>query len=533
LLCEKVRRFYQPARLFVIRTAINIGNFLNFVRTVLHCYRHNHLTLDRRNMGKYSHPKPSASRIYFWRSFILWHLVTWATMFVFPIGAPAQATVNYRLFSKDALGGIHVNVPSPYQFAPVNAPSLSGGTQGVLPNTNASSGMGQQIVGVGPNPNVGMTSNNAQVMQEQADLERESWLNDLNKKALEKEEAIRPYREAFVRLSKMNPDNFSLSSAVYEVENAYLGDELSKEGFSHVLQFRADQVRQMLKAQGLSSKNNLSINYAIQQLFEHPNTYYDGKTQLTHTVPPFKYDFEDYMGEKDYTKLFASKLLATGSGQCHSLPLIYLMIAEQLGAKAWLSLAPEHSFVQFMDSHGRLLDYETTNGNIVSGTWMAGSGYINAKALRNKTYLDTLSQRQLYARCLSDLLLGYLQKFEYDDFAQEIRNGILRIDPSNITGLIVDANLKRTIAWRAIKAAGMPKPADLPKYPQAFQCYQEMKEAISKIDDLGYQDMPPNAYQAWLKSIEVEKKRLATEKLQERIRLEAKMQKSSLQNKKK
>src|SRR6185437_481157 len=141
-------------------------------------------------------------------------------------------------------------------------------------------------------------------------------------------------------------------------------------------------------------------------------------------------------GEKDYTKMFASKLLATGSGQCHSLPLVYLMLAEQLGAKAWLSLAPEHSFVEFMDAHGRLLDYETTNGNIVSGSWMAGSGYINAKALRNKTYLDTLSQRRLYARCLADLLLGYLQKYEFDDFASEIRNRILQIDPSNITALI-------------------------------------------------------------------------------------------------
>lgn len=274
------------------------------------------------------------------------------------------------------------------------------------------------------------------------------------------------------------------------------------------------------------------MNYAIQQLYEHPNVYFDTKTQLTHTVPPFKYDLEDYMGEKDYTNLFASKLLGKGSGQCHSLPLVYLMIAEQLGAKAWLSLAPSHSFIQFMDNRGRLLDFETTNGNIVSGSWVAGSGYINGKALRNKTYLDTLSRRQLYARCLSDLLLGYLNKFEYDDLALEIRNSILRADPSNITVLLVDANLKRSIAWREIKAAGMPKPADMPKYPKAFKAYQEMKEAINRVNDVGYQDMPSDAYQEWLKSIEIEKKRLATEKLQERVKLEAKIQKSSLHNKK-
>lgn len=116
--------------------------------------------------------------------------------------------------------------------------------------------------------------------------------------------------------------------------------------------------------------------------------------------------------------------------------------------------------------------------------------------------------------------------------ALEIRNSILRADPSNITVLLVDANLKRSIAWREIKAAGMPKPADMPKYPKAFKAYQEMKEAINRVNDVGYQDMPSDAYQEWLKSIEIEKKRLATEKLQERVKLEAKIQKSSLHNKK-
>jgi hypothetical protein len=471
-------------------------------------------------------PKPAASRFIFRRAVAICHFAAWFSAAFSVDRVVAQQPVNYSLFSKDALGAIHLTRPTPYQFEPINMPSLSANTQGQQFNT----GMTQQIEGLRPNPPVAIIPNYPQATQQQADRERESWLNELNTRALEKEERIRPYREAFARLSKMSLDHFSLSQAVYEVENAYVDDQLSNEGFNHILQLRVDQVRQILKNQQLPTKSDLAINYAIQQLFEHANTFYDPKKQLTYTVPPFKYDFDDYMGAKDYTKLFASKVLATGSGQCHSLPLVYLMIAEQLGAKAWLSLAPEHSFIQFMDNHGRLLDYETTNGNIVSGSWMAGSGYINAKALRNKTYLDTLSRRQLYARCLADLLLGYLQKFEFDDLAREISNSILRIDSSNITALLIDANIKRAIAWQAIKAAGTPKPADLPKYPHAFQCYQAMKEAIIRVDDLGYQDMPPDAYQAWLKSIEAEKQRLANQQLQERIKLEAKMHRSSLQH---
>ena len=475
----------------------------------------------------------STCRFCFRHSIVFYLFIGWLTASFSANSVLAQETINYGVFSKDALGGVQVNLPIPGQIKVVGLSSLSSSSQTSGAVNNSSPGTGKLIGGFQPQLlNNTPSANSAQGIQQQSDMERELWLNEIYKKAGEKEAAIRPYREAFAKLSGMNPDHFSLSQAIYEIENAYLEKQLTQEGFNHALQARVDQVHQILKKQGLSFKNNLSVNYAIQQLFEHPNIYYDGQTQLTHTVPPLKYDFDDYMGQKDYTKLFASKLLATGSGQCHSLPLVYLMIAEQLGAKAWLSLAPEHSFVQFMDSHGRLLDYETTNGNIVSGTWMAGSGYINAKALRNKTYLDTLSRRQLYARCLADLLLGYVNKFGYNDFAQEIKNRILEIDPSNITVLIVEANLKRTIAWQAIKAAGMPKPEDLSKFPKAFQCYQDMKAAINKLDDLGYQDMPSDAYRAWLRSIEVEKKRLATEKLQERVKLEARMQKSTFQNKK-
>ena len=484
-------------------------------------------------MEIYSFVKLPASRICFRHPFLFYLFVGWLTAIFAANTVIAQGSINYGVFSKDVFGGIQINLPVPGQIKPIAQPSLFPNTQAIRTINNSATGTAEQTGGIRAQLPDGMSSaNSTQGIQQQADRERELWLNNMYTKEREKEAAIRPFREAFAKLSVMNPNHFSLSQAVYEVENSYLDKQLSREGFNHALQFRVEQVQQILKTQGLSSKNSLSVNYAIQQLFEHPNTYYDSKTQMTQTVAPLKYDFEDFMGEKDYTKLFASKLLATGSGQCHSLPLVYLMIAEQLGAKAWLSLAPEHSFIQFTDSHGRLLDYETTNGNIVSGSWMAGSGYINAKALRNKTYLDTLSQRQLYARCLGDLLLGYLQKFDYDEFASEISRAILRIDPSNITVFIVDANLKRKIALREITAAGKPKPEDLPKYPRAYQSYLDMKEAISRVDDLGYQDMPSDAYQAWLKSIEAEKKKLTTEKLQERIRLEVKMHKSSLQNKK-
>ena len=69
-----------------------------------------------------------------------------------------------------------------------------------------------------------------------------------------------------------------------------------------------------------------------------------------------------------------------------------------------------------------------------------------------------------------------------------------------------------------INAAGRPKEDDLPKFPEAYQAYLDMLAAYDKVDGMGYQDMPKEAYQKWLKTIEREKKK------QENLQLKEKMQ---------
>jgi hypothetical protein len=162
------------------------------------------------------------------------------------------------------------------------------------------------------------------------------------------------YRQAYNFLSQLNPDSFSITKAVFAIENAYMDNKLSYDELNKALKERTDLVKQILKREGLNSKNNLAANYGIQKLFSQQNMFYRAKYHKSVLVPSIKYDFDDFMGEKDYTKMFVYKLLATGKGQCHSMPLLYLMIAEQLNAKAYLSLAPEHSFVKFQDNNGSL-----------------------------------------------------------------------------------------------------------------------------------------------------------------------------------
>lgn len=375
--------------------------------------------------------------------------------------------------------------------------------------------------------------NRQQLQQYEMDLQmvnqREQQLaeikNDINKeefykKYMEWTVKTKSYQQAFKTLNSFNPDSFSISKAVFTVENAFLGNKYSYESFENALKQRADLVKQILKTENLNTKNNTALNYGIMKLYQQNNNFYNKNTKQNYSIKPFRYDFEDFRGEKDYTKMFSTKMLLTGKGQCHSMPLTYLMIAEQLGAKAYLSLAPQHSFIQFADNNNNLMSFETTNGNLVSQNWLQQSGFINANALKTKTYLDTLSKRNLYAQCLADLLLGYMDKFGYDDFAEAMRQRILQVNPNNTTANIIDANIKTQIALQKINAAGKPKEQDLPNFPEAYQAYLAMQAAYDKVDGLGYQDMPKQAYQKWLKSIDQAKKKQENKEVQERLQRE-------------
>ena len=89
-----------------------------------------------------------------------------------------------------------------------------------------------------------------------------------------------------------------------------------------------------------------------------------GQGTLKHL--PYCYDFEDFRGEKDYRKMFVSKLLRTNTGQCHSMPLLYKLLADRLGVQTYISMAPNHTFISIKDERGNLYRYETTNGHFTT-----------------------------------------------------------------------------------------------------------------------------------------------------------------------
>jgi hypothetical protein len=448
------------------------------------------------------------------------------SIFLVQHSGTAQNNTSYKIFERTPLS--QLQIPQPASLTPAVIVSAN-----PTPNNNAA--YNPQSTGSFFNNNI--QAQNQRILQMDEAMrggEHRELPNEVQQDMREFEAAssynewlVRSqyYRKAYNDLLHLNPDSFSITQAVFIVENAWSDNKYSYRDLQNRLKTEVKIVRQILKNEKLDVNNNMALNYAIQKRFKQGGSFYDTRTKSMIKVQSFKYDFTDYMGKKDYRQMFVSKLLLTGKGQCHSMPLGYLMIAEQMGAKAWLSLAPEHSFIRFMDAKGNLVNFETTNSNLVSNNWLTQSSYITAQALQNKIYLDTLSQRQLYAQVLSDLLMEYLKKFNYDGFAHEMHQRILSLNPKNMSALLIDAGIKRMIAIEELQNAGMPPEAELPKYPAAYRAYTDMAEAYQRVDDLGYQQMPPEAYQAWLKSVETEKQKQEQKAIQQQVQKEIRQMK--------
>lgn len=62
---------------------------------------------------------------------------------------------------------------------------------------------------------------------------------------------------------------------------------------------------------------------------------------------PYTYDFENFAKNEDSIEnQFVSRVLKTHKGQCHSLPWMYKILAEEIGANVSIARAPGHCYIK-------------------------------------------------------------------------------------------------------------------------------------------------------------------------------------------
>lgn len=332
------------------------------------------------------------------------------------------------------------------------------------------------------------------------------------------------FRKASDKLNQMlsGAVPINLKQAIFEIENAYFEGKLNYQKFDKGIKDLVDIAKLKAVQDGYNWKNPQTRNIMLFRVMADTLKVKLPSQESYITSYPMRYDFDDYMGKKDWSKMFISKLLASKSGQCHSLPLLYLILCEETGTKANLAFSPSHTYAKFKDQSGNWHNLELTNGRIVSDAFIIGSGYITAEALKNRIYMEPLTTKQTIAQCLADLGKEYAQKYGYDNFVSQCVDSTLKYNPTNIFARQVKSDYQTLRFDYVVNQVGRLHPDTLKiHYPKVYQLLKERNQSYQFIDASGYQEMPEQAYREWLKSVdkEEEKKKREEKKLNRIIQM--------------
>lgn len=316
------------------------------------------------------------------------------------------------------------------------------------------------------------------------------------------------YNDAFIEIEQMlngyKPLNFK--RAVFITENAYFKEGLNYEVFNKNIQLSKQMCLRIIeanKSSGYKYSDSVKIlkNYAIYSFIKDTLTLLSGEKLL-----PIAYDFDDFFGQTDWSKMLVVKVLETGTGNCHSLPYLYKILANELNTEAYLSLAPNHIYLKHRSKGLGWYNTELTSGEFPTDAWIKASGYISIESIKSGIYMDTISQSQNVALCAYDLAKGYFEQTNNvtDGFVLKCCDIALKYYSNNINAIILKAETLRKIYDIEIRYGNREIASNI---------FQEMQALYLLGLKLGYREMPKEMYLAWLKSVKEQKEKYSNSEI--------------------
>jgi len=172
-----------------------------------------------------------------------------------------------------------------------------------------------------------------------------------------------------------------------------------------------------------------------------------------------------------------------------------------MGSEAFLSYSPSHSFIKIRDNIGKWYNLELTNGVIISDAAILESGYIKSEAIKNKIYLDTLGTNKIIAQCFIDLAQGYKFKYGYDEFVFACIEKSLKYFPNNIFAIQMKADYLTLQTFYIASQYGEDRIVEMRQDTTTISLFNLRNALYKEIDEMGFEQMPPEKYESWLKSL--------------------------------
>lgn len=270
--------------------------------------------------------------------------------------------------------------------------------------------------------------------------------------------------------------------AVFLTEWAYLDGRPDYTNYSTQIDLTAEAINRFI----LDNRLDLiptGKNVALFEYFTRPYPMNGNQ--------PFTYDFNDIGATEDLNNYFVMKVVRTHSGQCRSLPVYYKVLAEAIGAEAYICLAPQHLFVRHPHETdpGQWRNVELTTQSLAREVFYIEHFGISDEMIRNKIYMNPLSDKETVALLLSDLTLSYLRKYnKYDDFVLLTTEKALEYFPQNIGAILNLCNALNTKLINYLKSNDNV----LDDYAKSIdKLWYEYSDRLQK---LGYKAMSDSTY---------------------------------------
>jgi hypothetical protein len=214
------------------------------------------------------------------------------------------------------------------------------------------------------------------------------------------------------------------------------------------------------------------------------------------------------MGDNDFESFLVTSLLKTKLGNCHSMPYLYKILADEVGAEAFLATAPMHLFIRHKDEEGNWWNLEMTSGSFSRTSFIIEQFNISTQSIEKGLYLKPLSLKESIAHCILDMLDYYYDQYEIygDDFVKKCWELGIKHHPNSLLQLSKADEIKLRLDCK-MGEKGIYDYSKIRPYPELIALDSELRQTHEYIKEMGYTRFPPEKYEQMVRQIEEEKKK--------------------------
>ncbi|MDR1322860.1 MAG: peptidoglycan DD-metalloendopeptidase family protein [Candidatus Margulisbacteria bacterium] len=150
----------------------------------------------------------------------------------------------------------------------------------------------------------------------------------------------------------------------------------------------------------------------------------------------YTYDLEDLAGQKLSHQLL-SDYMQTRSGNCVSMPFLFLVLGERLGLQVKLAKAELHDFIKYTDEQtGKTMNIETTNGGSINrDIFYIEQDNMSVQAIENGIYLRGLNKKETVGVIVMTIYPFFMEEKNYLA-AMRMCNIALECNPKDVYAMV-------------------------------------------------------------------------------------------------